>query len=136
MRPCFLVLDPEYPGSISIRKLVIETEKINVLTAYSAADAIETFTRFPAANGIVMNASVNDPPCTELIKRLRAIRNDVSIILISPSGLESCEGENYRISSFDPKALLDMIQKICAPEVDQIIQHDEDLARIESKNPR
>jgi hypothetical protein len=27
MRPCFLVLDQEYPGSISTRKLVIETRK-------------------------------------------------------------------------------------------------------------
>jgi hypothetical protein len=32
-RPCFLVVDQEYPGSISTRKLVIETGKFNVITA-------------------------------------------------------------------------------------------------------
>jgi hypothetical protein len=32
-RPCFLVVDREYPGSISTRKLVIETGKFNVITA-------------------------------------------------------------------------------------------------------
>lgn len=35
IRPCFLVIDREFPGSISTRKLVLETAKFNVLTAYS-----------------------------------------------------------------------------------------------------
>jgi hypothetical protein len=38
IRPCFLVVDQEHSGSISTRKLVIETAKFNVLTAYSGAE--------------------------------------------------------------------------------------------------
>ena len=50
-RPCFLVIDREFPGSVSTRKLVIETAKFNVLTAYSGKEALEIFTTFPGRNG-------------------------------------------------------------------------------------
>ena len=46
-RPCFLVVDREFAGSISSRKLLIETAKFNVITAYSGSEAIELFDRFP-----------------------------------------------------------------------------------------
>jgi CheY-like chemotaxis protein len=135
MRPCFLVIDHEYPGSISTRKLVIETEKLNVITAYSAQDAIQALTRFPAVDGVVMDDRVEGLPCEELIKRLRAIRNDVPIILISPTGFETCGGEDHHVSSFDPKDLLAKLQKICGKEIQQVIRPDEKLAVEESKSP-
>jgi CheY-like chemotaxis protein len=62
VRPCFLVVDREFPGSISTRKLVIETAKFNVLTAYSGEEAIETLKRFPAIDGIVLDAGVGASP--------------------------------------------------------------------------
>ena len=45
IRPCFLVVDREFPGSVSTRKLVIETAKFNVLTAYSGREALEMHAR-------------------------------------------------------------------------------------------
>lgn len=39
--PYFLVIDREVGGSISTRKLVIETAKLNVITAYSAAESMK-----------------------------------------------------------------------------------------------
>jgi hypothetical protein len=47
IRPCFLVIDQEHSNSISTRKLVIETARFNVLTAYSGAEAIQTLKNFP-----------------------------------------------------------------------------------------
>lgn len=47
-RPCFLVIECEYPGNISARKLVIETAKMNVISCYSCAEGIATLRRFPA----------------------------------------------------------------------------------------
>ena len=52
VRPCFLVIDREYASSISTRKLVIETAKLNVITAYSGAEAIETLKRFPGSTAL------------------------------------------------------------------------------------
>ena len=47
IRPCFLVIDHEFPDSISTRKLVLETAKYNVITAYSGNEAVETLKLFP-----------------------------------------------------------------------------------------
>jgi hypothetical protein len=56
VRPCFLVVDREFAGSISSRKLVIETAKFNVITAYSYAEAKVTLDRFPALHALVVSA--------------------------------------------------------------------------------
>ncbi len=58
MRACFLVIDNEYPGNISTRKLLLESAKLNVITAYSADEAVATLKRFPTVDGIVMDAHV------------------------------------------------------------------------------
>lgn len=125
VRPCFLVIDKQFPGSISTRKLVIETALLNVLTAYSAEEAIQTLKRFPNVDGIVLDTEVRGLPCTELIERLRAIRNDVPIITVSPSGYEPCGGEQHHVSSYDPRDLLDQIQQICSKEVERAAQQSD-----------
>jgi hypothetical protein len=56
VRPCFLVVDREFAGSISSRKLVLETGKFNVITAYSFAEGRILLDRFPLVDGIVLTA--------------------------------------------------------------------------------
>jgi response regulator RpfG family c-di-GMP phosphodiesterase len=70
IRPCFLVVDQEHSGSISTRKLVIETAKFNVITAYSGAEALETLNKFPGVDAVVLDAGVRDIPCTALVKQI------------------------------------------------------------------
>ena len=69
-RPCFLVIDREFPGSISTRKLVIETAKFNVITAYSGLEAFDTVQRFPALSGAVVDGGIEDIPCADLVRVL------------------------------------------------------------------
>jgi CheY-like chemotaxis protein len=125
IRPCFLVIDNQYPGSISARKLVIETAQLNVITAYSAQEALGTFSRFPSVNGIVLDTEVQGIPCQQLIKQLRTIRGDVPIITVSPTGHDRCDGEEYHVSSYDPQALLEQLKHICAPAERQAIRENE-----------
>ena len=47
-RATFLIVEVEPPEGISARKLVLETAKHNVITAYSAHEGLELFHRFPA----------------------------------------------------------------------------------------
>ncbi len=47
VRPCFLVIDHEHAGTISTRKLVIESAKLNVLTAFSGEEALAMLKKFP-----------------------------------------------------------------------------------------
>lgn len=128
MRPCFLILDNEYPGSISSRKLVIESAKLNVITAYSADEAIETLQYFPNVTGVVINAQMHgSKSCTEVIDRLRAVHDGVPIITVSPSGYDRCGNEQFHVSSFDPKQLLDVLEAVCPDEAATTIEHDKEV---------
>lgn len=125
IRPCFLVVDKQYPGSISARKLVIETAMLNVITAYSAEEAVEMLGRFPKVDGIVIDTEVRGMTCLDLIRRLRAIRPDIPVITVSPSGHDPCGGEQFHVSSYDPQDLLDQLQVLCPKELRKKAQESE-----------
>ena len=117
VRPCFLVIDKQYPGSISARKLVIETALLNVITAYSAEEAVQTLARYPNVDGIVLDTEVHGASCRQLIERLRSIRAHIPIVTVSPTGYEPCGGEQHHVSSYDPQQLLEQIRQLCEKEI-------------------
>jgi DNA-binding response OmpR family regulator len=127
IRPCFLVIDREFPGSISTRKLVIETAKFNVLTAYSATEALDTLRYFPNIHGIVLDADVHDIPCSKLVKDLKAINAALPIIVISGPTEEVCEGADQHLDSFDPKRLLGILQALEPEKTAEIEKRNEAL---------
>jgi response regulator RpfG family c-di-GMP phosphodiesterase len=111
-RPCFLVIEREYPGNISARKLVIETAKLNVITCYSLAEAIATLRRFPGVDGIVLSAEVKDMPCADAARELKSIAPRTPLVVISPNAHESCDHADHRLSSHDPQALLEVLKQL------------------------
>src|SRR5579883_3303422 len=111
-RPCFLVVDREYSQSISTRKLVIETAKFNVITAYSAREALETIRRFPAIDGIVVDSELQGTSCAEFIRNLRQISPSIPVIGISTPLIGPCIGADYQLESFDPAKLLSLLQSL------------------------
>lgn len=126
-RPCFLVIDREYPGSISTRKLVIETAKFNVLTAYDAEEGIRTLERFPNVDGVVVDADRDDMPCSELVDRLRAVRSNLPIVVTSANAEQSCGKGVHYVESFDPKSLLALLQKLYEEATKQVKNRDEGI---------
>ncbi len=127
VRPCFLVIDREFPGSISTRKLVIETAKFNVLTAYSAQEALDTLRHFPALAGAVVDADILGIPCETLINGLRAIKPALPVIVISGPADRDCANADYQVESFDPRRLLETLQKLKPVEVAEIERNEERL---------
>ena len=121
VRPCFIVIDREYASSISTRKLVIETAKLNVITAYSAPEAIGTLKRFPGVNGVVMDAGLPDMPCAELVSALKKIQAKLVVICISGPGRAFCDGADHHLDTFDPARLLELLKQI-EPEDSAIIE--------------
>jgi DNA-binding response OmpR family regulator len=117
IRPCFLVIDKRYPGSISARKLVIETallerhHRLQCRGGHRHAGA-----RFPAVDGIVLDTEVKGITCRDLIRRLRAVRSDLPIVTVSPSGHDPCGAEDFHVSSYDPQDLLEQLNRICPKE--------------------
>lgn len=136
MRPCFIMLDYEFPGSISSRKLVIESAKLNVITAYSQEEAIETLERFPRVDGVVMNVQTEGRlSCQEIIERLEAIRSDIPIVTVSPTG-DRRGGEEFHVSSYDPGQLLKVLEQICpqsAPSIEDEMTRDEKTRKKQEK---
>ncbi len=53
-RPTLLVAETELDQALSVRKLVLETGKFNVLTAHSTREAIDIFHLFPNISAAVL----------------------------------------------------------------------------------
>jgi DNA-binding response OmpR family regulator len=135
IRPCFLVIDREFPGSISTRKLVIETAKFNVLTAYSGKEALEIFRRFPAVTGVVLDGGLDDLPCGELARLIKELHPTIPILLISAPGMADCPDADYHIESFEPAKLLEVLRSLKPEESKEIEERNEALSR-EKTSPR
>ena len=129
VRPCFLVVDREFPGSISTRKLVIETAKLNVLTAYSGTEALELLKRFPAVNGAVIDAGVGDMSTDDLVGGLKALQPKLPVIVISAPGFDDCAAADYHLESFQPSKLLEVLQRLQPKETSEIEKRNEELSR-------
>ncbi|HVG27399.1 MAG TPA: hypothetical protein VM865_07320 [Acidobacteriaceae bacterium] len=131
VRPCFLVLDREHASSISTRKLVIETAKFNVITAYSGEEAWDTVREFPAIHGAVLNAYVQDIPCAELVARFKEFAPELPIVVVRGPGAYACEGADFYVDSFDPSQLLQLLQKLQPRRTAAIEAHEVELKKRE-----
>ena len=129
VRPCFLVIDREYSGSISTRKLVIETAKFNVVTAYSALEAIDTLHAFPSLSGIVLDAGIHDMSCCDLIAKLKVMDSKLPIVVISAPGTHECPQADHMLESFEPAKLLALLQGLVPAETAAIEKRNEQLAK-------
>ena len=127
IRPCYLVIDRETSSGISTRKLIIETAKFNVVTAYSSKEAIETLRKYPALDGVVMDAGMEDMPTEELIAALKGLQPKITVILVCSPWYTPCKNADYNVESFDPKHLLALLEKLQPEAIAAIEKRNEDL---------
>ncbi len=127
VRPCFLVVDQEFVGNISTRKLVIETAKFNVLTAYSSDEAVELLRLYPAVSGVVLDARMPDMPCDELVRRLKKLDARMPVIAVAAPGSPFCAGADYHLNSFDPRRLLECLENLEPKATEEIERRNEEL---------
>jgi CheY-like chemotaxis protein len=132
VRPCFLVIDREYSGSISTRKLVIETAKFNVMTAYSALEAIDTIQAFPRLHGIVLDAGIRDMTCRDLVAKLKELNPALPVVVISAPGTHDCPQADHLLESFEPAKLLALLQSLAPVETAAIEKRNEHLTKTQS----
>jgi DNA-binding NtrC family response regulator len=130
VRPCFLVIDREYSGSISTRKLVIETAKFNVITAYSAQEALDTLKAFPRMSGVVLDAGIRDMSCNDLVAAIKAEQPQLPVVVISSPGTSECPQADHLLESFEPGRLLNLLQSIVPADTAAIEKQNEKLNQI------
>jgi DNA-binding response OmpR family regulator len=128
-RPCFLVIDREFPSSISTRKLVIETAKFNVITAYSGKEALELFKRFPAINGVVLDGGLDDVSCADVAREVKQVQPKLPVIVIAAPGFNGCPEADYQIESFEPAKLLETLRSLRPEAAAEIERRNEELSR-------
>lgn len=126
VRPCFLVVDPEHAGSISTRKLLIESAKFNVITAYSAQEALETADRFPV-DGVVADSNLRDISTPDLIRSIKQRDPAMTVIVVGAPGGPVCPEADYEVEPFEPRKLLELLQKLQPEKSAAITQREQKL---------
>ena len=127
-RPCILVVDREFPGAISTRKLLLETARFNVITAYSGAEAIQTLKRFPKVDAIVMDEEFRDMDCKELATQLKQIAPKVPILATTADGTSACPYIDSTLHSYNPARLVDAVRQFFPESAAAIFDHEKKLA--------
>ena len=105
-----LMIESEQPEGISSRKLVVETAKHNVITAYQPATGLDLLRRFPNVDAVLIHATVLDH--LPLIPQVREISPDVTVIVATPRPTNHYEGADYTVPSHQPQALLDLLAEV------------------------
>lgn len=104
-----LMIEVEQPEGLSARKLVLESAKHNVITAYNGWSGIQLFKRFSDVDAVVIHVDVSNPNFDEVVNEIRAIRPKVPIIALSPIGAQQLAGVDYVIPSHEPHAILKVL---------------------------
>jgi CheY-like chemotaxis protein len=110
-RPTILVAEPECSEALSVRKLVLETAKYNVVTAHSTSEALEIFHLFPNINiAVLVMEGVID--CKLVAHSIKTITEKIPIVVLSPRIGNKCEGADHMLSSHDPEELVNLMRSL------------------------
>jgi DNA-binding response OmpR family regulator len=110
-RPTLLVAEPEPDQALSVRKLVLETGKFNVLTAHSTREAVELFHLFPNISAAII-ATGNDMDCDEIGKTIKSFSEKVPVICLSPLIGAKSSFADRTLSSHEPEELLNAMRSM------------------------
>ena len=132
VRPCYLVIDPEHSASISTRKLVIESAKLNVITAYSGGEALEAIAKYPAVDGVVCNSELHDMSVPHLVTAIKKISPHMAIIIVGQPLFPDVA--DFHVRSYDPAHLLEVLERLNAEKAQALDRHEEELRRREESD--
>ncbi len=110
-RPTILVAEPEPNEALSVRKLVLETAKFNVLTAHSNEEAMNIFRLFPNLNLVVAvgGGRINADLVASTVKKTN---NHIPVIALTPHLGQKYEFADYTLSSHEPEELVKLVRSL------------------------
>ena len=110
-RPTLLVAESEPLEALSVRKLVLETGKFNVLTAHSFREALDLFHLFPniSAAVIVMDPKIDGE---NIARSIKSTVDKIPIIALEQRIGGRCAFADHHIPSDDPQALLELTRSL------------------------
>ena len=111
-RLSFLIIESEPSEGLSTRKLLLESAKHNVITAYSGKEGVEMFKRFPNVDAICIDAELEDLKGPEVAKNVKNTNPKIRIVGLSPRLAARCDWADETIDSHDPAALLKLLEEM------------------------
>jgi response regulator RpfG family c-di-GMP phosphodiesterase len=107
-----LMIEVEQPEGLSARKLVLESAKHNVLTAYTGHYGLKLLRRFPNVDIVVVHRFVEGMPAEDIIRQVKEIAPKVPVILLSPLVDAEALGAQYVIPSHEPQMILTLLEEV------------------------
>ncbi len=111
-RLTFLIVEMEPRDGLSTRKLLLESAKHNVITAYSAREGTRMFKRFPKVDVIGIDAELPDLEASGLIDEARSHNPRIRLVALTPRIGANYEWADEVVNSHDPSALLKCLEKM------------------------
>ena len=111
-RPTLLVAEPEPSQALSVRKLVLETAKFNVLTAHSTREALDLFHMFPNISAAVLvgETAIDCDAIAQHIKQ--TVKEKIPIVYLSSRIGGMCKHAEHNLETGEPEKLLDTVRSI------------------------
>jgi DNA-binding response OmpR family regulator len=106
-----LMVEVEQPEGISSRKLILETARHNVLTAYSGDGAVSLLQRFPNVDLAIIHTELEGKDFESTVRRLKEVRADLYIVAITPLDSSKPHGVDFVLPSYNPQELLEFLAK-------------------------
>lgn len=110
-RPTLLIAEPEPLQALSVRKLVLETAKFNVLTAHSTGEALDIFHMFPNVPGVIL-VGESSIDCEKVALDIKNASHNKPIIYLHGSVGGRCSNSDHDLSSHEPQALLELVRSL------------------------
>jgi CheY-like chemotaxis protein len=108
----FLIIEAERVDGLSTRKLLLESAKHNVLTAYSGKEGVEMYKRFPNVDAVCIEAELPDLKSSTVAESIRKVNPKARILGLSPRLAALCKWADKTIDSHDPSALLEVLEEM------------------------
>lgn len=111
MRPTILCAEPEPLQALSVRKLVLESAKFNVITAHSTREALEVIEAFPRISAAVLVAEENIG-CEQIAEAIHKRLAKVPVVGLCPHEGIRCPGADHHVSSYNPEELVQLVRDL------------------------
>ena len=111
-RLAFLIVEAEPAQGLSTRKLLLESAKHNVVTAYSPDEGARMFRRFPKVDVVAIDGSFGEAACAQLVAGLKEHNANIRVVAFIPNENAQCVWADETVSSHDPAALLKLLEEM------------------------
>jgi CheY-like chemotaxis protein len=102
--------EPEAPENISARKLVLETAKFNVITAYSVQECLELIEKFPQIEAVILHSALDGMACDQTVAEIKKRRPRMPVVVLATTEWVRCKNADDLITSHEPQELLNLLR--------------------------